>query len=378
MNRRQIFQLIGLMPLWPVLPGLATSERFSARSLILLELKGGNDGLNTLIPVDDDHYYRARPTIAIKKSEAVLLNDGFGMHPALLSLKPIWTEGDLAWIMGLGYPTPNRSHFRSIEIWETGSDANAYLDDGWLARLLAHLDNPLTGISLDNDLGPLVGHTGSVVLHRQKLFTQQAKRRKTDTPKQANTSLKHILAVRSRTTAAAQLLEERISSMNLVNVAMPKTAIGNQLRRVLELQQTGLPISVFKVSLGSFDTHAAQVPTHARLLDQLADALSEYTRQAKRFGLWESSLLVTYSEFGRRVSENGSSGTDHGTAAPHLIIGGAVRGGLYGKHPDLVHLDNGDFSFTLDFRQLYGTLARKWLNIDADEYSDYPDLAVVE
>ena len=375
MNRREILQLLGLIPTWSFLPIKESFGIPSARCVIFIELKGGNDGLNTLIPYSDDKYFQLRPNISIKKSDAIVLDASFGMHPSLLPLKQLWIDGDLGWVMGLGYPKPNKSHFRSIEIWETGSDSDVYLETGWLARLLSSVSSPLTGISLDQDLGPLADHLGSIVLGLKDEVFQHQVQGKRYVSQNSNPSINHVLDVKLRLTLAARLLEERLSSKKLIKVSMPKTAIGNQLGRVLELQQTRLPISVFKVGLGSFDTHAGQGPKHGRLLKQLADALEAYALYSKSLGLWDSSLLVTYSEFGRRTSENISFGTDHGAAGAHLIAGGSVIGGLHGTYPNLSATN--DLEFTVDFRQLYHTVARDWLNIAGSEYKHYEPLQLV-
>ena len=378
MNRRELLRLATIAPFCGVLSGVTKGDEFSGnRQLVLIELKGGNDGLNTLIPFQDSYYYRARPKIAIKPSSVQRLTTTMGMHPSLASLMPLWSDGHLAWAMGLGYPNPNRSHFRSIEIWETGSKASEYLDQGWIAQVLTRSNRPLTGVSLDNDLGPLHGHSGCLVLPRKMRFSSSLVATNLSNARNNNSQLKHILDVRSRAYKAFNILEDELSRITPLNLQMPKTSLSRQLTDVLRLQLTGLPIKVFKVSLGSFDTHINQSGLHANLLKQLAESLYAYSTEAKRLKLWDQTVLVTYSEFGRRVQENSSRGTDHGTAASHLVAGGAVNGGMYGKHPRLNQLDHGDLVYTIDFRSLYANLARSLLGPVPVEYRHHDHLNIV-
>lgn len=367
MQRRTLLKLLATSLCLPLAYRLGATEESGSpwkRKLLLVELKGGNDGLNTVIPYEDSTYYQLRPELAIPRGEVLPLRDGVGLHPALAPLLPLWTSGGLAVIQGVGYPAPNLSHFRSIEIWETGSAADEYREEGWLVRAFDK-DPPshhfaAEGIVVDGrELGPLVGG-GSRVLTLKDLdrFEKQAKHVESSEVKTDNPSLAHILAVE----AAIEHAADELSLPDPFSVTFPSTAFGKALHTACRiLAADKCPVVV--VSLGSFDTHTRQAQTHERLLAQLAEGLNVVHQALSEAGQWDNTLVSTYSEFGRRPAQNRSGGTDHGTAAPHLVLGGKVKGGLFGTHPDLKDLSDGNLKFTTDYRQLYATILERWWNI---------------
>ena len=339
------------------------------RILLLVELQGGNDGLNTLIPYECDAYYRARPQLAIPREQVRRLTPKVGLHPALSPLMLLWESKELAWVQGVGYPKPNRSHFRSIEIWDTASDSERVLDVGWLSALFERVPLPARftaeGILLGKgDAGPLSGGTArTIALHDLAQFLHQAGSVKPASVPTTNRALAHILDVRGEISQAATDLQGRIQQAPPIGREFPAHRFGKQLELAARLISAKVPVAVIKVTHGSFDTHAGQLAAHQRLLDELAQGLVTFRAAMEAQGLWNEVLVMTYSEFGRRVAENASHGTDHGTAAPHLFMGGRVRGGLYGTAPSLTDLQEGDLKHTLDFRSLYATVIEKWWGV---------------
>ncbi len=369
MRRREFLELVGLGLLAPGLrAGLPETTRLAIpkdRYLVLVELHGGNDGLNTLIPFRDPLYRQLRPNLAIAPDRVLSLSPSLGFHPALEPLLESFTQGDLGVVAGLGYPDPNRSHFRSIEIWETASDAHDYLDEGWIARAFAASELPpervADSIVLGRDEGPMAGPERKNVVMRDPQGLLKGALRMKDLPERhTNPALAHILGVRSFLREAAQRIEARIQAVPTLPVSFPNHALGRQLEGVAKAIAAGLPVPVFKTSLAGFDTHARQIGAHERLLSQLGAALAAFRSCMRAQGHWDRVLVMTYSEFGRRAAENGSLGTDHGTAAPHLVTGGKVKGGLHGVQPSLARLVDGDLVHTVDFRSLYATVVRGW------------------
>ncbi|MEB8431330.1 DUF1501 domain-containing protein [Cocleimonas sp. KMM 6892] len=362
MNRRDFLQYASLVPLAGMAPGAFAAGQGNRPDQILLmvELKGGNDGLNTLIPFRDADYHRARPTLRVKNG--IPLRDNMAMNPYLKNLLPLWKEGHMAWIQGVGYSNPSRSHFHSIDIWETASTKNNE-SRGWLSRVLPPRNNAVNGIVLgDNNLGPMSGaNSSAVAMEDPKTFLRQTKYLNKKGFKPANSSLAHMLNVQNQINTAAQELG-RIHKGKRSPVRFPPSRFGRKLEQVTQMIINGMDTPVYKVSLEGFDTHASQVDQHNNLMNHLGGGLQAFSQAMKRAGLWNNVMVITYSEFGRRVAENNSGGTDHGSAAPHFAIGGRVRGGMYGKQPSLSpdKLHDGDLIHTVDFREVYATLAQRW------------------
>ena len=342
----------------------------SDRVLVLIELKGGNDGLNTVVPYADEAYYRLRDSIAIRRDEVLALDNRLGLHPALSELLPLWEKAELAIVQGIGYPQPNLSHFRSIEIWDTASRSNEYLSEGWVTRAMqagygARANFTTQGVLVGGaDAGVLAGGR-AIRLNNPEAFVNQAVLA-APRPVEGNPALQHLLRLEGDVSQAAQgLRAPRVA----FPTPFPDGAFGNALRAVAQViaSQLGKPgVPVLVVSLGSFDTHQNQLPQHANLLRQLGAGVAALRSALTALGAWDRTLVMTFSEFGRRARQNGSNGTDHGTAAPHFMTGGAVRGGLWGRAPDLNQLDdNQNLRHGTDFRQVYATVARDWWGLDA-------------
>ncbi len=370
MRRRTFLSLLaGAATSVGVVPALwGANTRSKDRILILVELAGGNDGLNTLVPFADPAYRKLRPKLALPRDKVLKLSSQAAMHPGLGGLMPSWEAGDLAWVQGLGYPAPNRSHFRSIDIWETASDSDQVLDQGWLNRGLgeelargASHSLPSAIVLGEGDPGPLSGESlRSLVIQNPKKFLQQAKRLEAAEVNTSNPALRHVLAVQRDITAGAQTLEGRLNQVRKLPQRFGKGALARQLELAAKLVIAEVPVSVIKVTHKGFDTHAKQLPKHARLMKMLGDDLGALRHNLIKANRWSDVVVMTYSEFGRRAAENASGGTDHGTAAPHLVMGGRVKGGLLGTAPSLEIGRNKDIKHTMDFRRLYATVLSRW------------------
>lgn len=355
-----------LEPYWPLLAQALPT----LKPLILIELKGGNDGLNTLIPFGQNEYYQLRPQLGVPREKILHLNHEVGLHPSLKPLLTLWKNKDLALIQGVGYKDPNRSHFRSIEIWDTAAKSHQYLHKGWLAQALEkHPTTPYLshGVVLGQmSPGPMLGGH-ALMLKNPGQFLRQAKHLKQAPKVSRNEALQHIVSLQNEIHGAADALQHKLSRPHPFKVRFPRTPLGRELELVAQILAMGLTAPVFKLSHGSFDTHNRQANPHGRLLQDLAQALNAFELACKELNLWDQVLLMTYSEFGRRPKENGSQGTDHGTASVHLALGGKVKGGLYGRYPDLSHIDNEDLEHHVDFKQLYATVLKKHWHLPASD-----------
>ena len=344
------------------------------RILVLVELKGGNDGLNTVVPYTDNAYYQMRPVIGIKPDEVIRLDAKTGLHPELKPLLALWEKGELGIVQGVGYPQPNLSHFRSIEIWETASKSTEYLSDGWAARALkaglaARRNFTAEGVLIGGgEAGALAG-ARAVSLNNPEAFVNQSKfAHGMESPLvRGNAALTYLMQVEGDINQAAQGL--RGEKYNF-STQFPAGAFGNGVRaaaQVLASQQGKAGVPVITLTLGSFDTHQNQLGSHANLLKQLAEGMLALKSALTELDAWDRTLVMTFSEFGRRARQNNSNGTDHGTVAPHFVAGGAVRGGLYGQPPDLTRLDaTQNALYSTDFRQLYATVAKDWWGVNPE------------
>ena len=383
MKRRHVINLFssasGAALLTAHAPGWAqaVARRATAaddRILVLVELKGGNDGLNTVVPYTDNAYYQMRPVIGIKPDEVIRLDAKTGLHPELKPLLALWEKGELGIVQGVGYPQPNLSHFRSIEIWETASKSTEYLSDGWAARALkaglaARRNFTAEGVLIGGgEAGALAG-ARAVSLNNPEAFVNQSKfAHGMESPLvRGNTALTHLMQVEGDINQAAQGL--RGEKYNF-STQFPAGAFGNGVRaaaQVLASQQGKAGVPVITLTLGSFDTHQNQLGSHANLLKQLAEGMLALKSALTELDAWDRTLVMTFSEFGRRARQNNSNGTDHGTVAPHFVAGGAVRGGLYGQPPDLTRLDaTQNALYSTDFRQLYATVAKDWWGVNPE------------
>lgn len=354
------------------------------RVLVLIQLGGGNDGLNTIIPVENDIYYQKRPTIGIEKNDSILLSDDIGMHPAMASLQPIWGNGNMAVVHNVGYEDPNRSHARSTDIWTSGSASNMNLGTGWAGRFLVE-DNPdIIANPPEFPLGVRIG--GSATLFQSEFgnlgvtfgganqfaqFLEQGGfydeenvpenefgRSLSFARKIANSSFKYLESIQEAADSAVNLTE------------YPNSGLSRSLSIVARLIRGGLSTKIFLVSKGGFDTHNNQGNTeggHANLLADIADSVNAFYADLESDGQHERALTMTFSEFGRTLDENSSQGTDHGSSAPVMIFG-PVNGGLYGEHANLSDLDNsGDPVYTTDYRSIYTSILNNWFELEVDD-----------
>jgi uncharacterized protein (DUF1501 family) len=373
MNRREFLQYASLTSLAGLAPSvyanapssnieqLSKSLQRPDRIVLMVELKGGNDGLNTLIPFEDELYYNLRPRIAIKNS--LPLEGDMGINPYLKPLMNLWKDGDMAWVQGVGYKDASRSHFHSADIWETGN-TDGKGSEGWISQALKSHKYDLNGIVLgDNNLGPMAGEQGrSVAMKNSEEFLTQTKYLNKKSFVTDNDALSHMLGVQNQINLAAKLLDEKLKNARPSSINFPNSSFGRNLEQVDRMITNGVHLPVYKVTLDGFDTHANQRNTHNNRMHHLSKGLDAFVRSMKHHKLWDKVMVVTYSEFGRRVQENNSAGTDHGSGSVNMVLGGAINGGLYGKTPSLKAEDlvNGDLSHEIDFRQVYATVAQRW------------------
>ena len=360
------------------LGNVALDASKQGRILVVLQLSGGNDGLNTLIPFADPGYEKLRPTLGIAPNDVLHLTDSVGLHPSLDKLKALYDAGKVAVIQGVGYPNPNRSHFRSMDIWHSARP-DTFERSGWLGRYLdacqCGQDQPLPAISAGDQLNsifytehtlvPAVASIGAFSFHAQG--TRQVETLK-GIYNQAGAWPAHEALIRKTTLAAldgADQLQRAAAGYSSPVQYPSNNPLAAQLQMVAQVIAGNLGARLFSVQIGGFDTHAAQPNQQANLLGQLSDALDAFVQDLDALRKLDDVLIMTFSEFGRRVAQNGSNGTDHGTAEPLFVIGRGVRPGLHGSYPSLADLDdNGDLKFTTDFREVFAAVLQDHLGID--------------
>ena len=348
--------------------------------LVIIQLAGGNDGLNTVVPHTDDRYYNLRPKIGLRKG-LLNINDDLALHPACKELHHLYNEGNLSIIQNVGYPNPNRSHFRSTEIWETGTDSHTFQREGWLGRFL---DNTCSG-SPREDSDPAAVHVSDMIpqsylsIKSHPLFGMKAygKFDRSDDPAdlayEKLLQAKHIdgnatyLQQTMMNTLVTERRVERIIAKYKALGNYPNTKLAQSLKRVAALVHANMETRVYYVSQTGYDTHANQLNNHQRLLSELSAAMSAFQDDLNAHGKDDQVLTMTFSEFGRRPAENGSGGTDHGTAAPLFVMGSKVKGGLLGSAPDLGINEKEDLEYATDFRGIYSSVIDKWLEADSSQ-----------
>lgn len=345
------------------------------KRLVIVQLSGGNDGLNTIVPYRNDIYYRSRPKIAIRPKDVIKLNDELGLHTSLMPLKRLYDKGFLTIINNVGYPNPDRSHFRSTDIWQTASSANQQLQTGWIGRYLdAFGEEPYNAIEVDDSL--------SLTLKGNRLngiATNDAKRLYRASQEPFIKSVlnhyddqhlsEHNLGYLYKTTLEAQSSAKYIyetSRTTRSNQRYTKSGFGNQLKTTAQFINSGLKTKVYYTSLKGFDTHVRQPGAQARLLKIYAENMETFVNDLIQKNTFEDTLILTFSEFGRRVEQNAADGTDHGAANNIFVIGKNLKNnGIYNPLASLNDLDdNGDIKFEIDFRTIYATVLNKWLNVD--------------
>ncbi len=387
MNRRTFFKQAAVYSAAGAAPAFLTGAAARAgatlasfeddRILVVVQLGGGNDGLNTIIPHGQDAYYRSRPTLGLRGSQLLPIDDHVAFNRQLAGLRRLYDTGRVAVVQGVGYPNPDRSHFRSMEIWHTASDADTYLGRGWIGRYFdSHCGGsarPQVGLALNNERPQAFeGRKGYGIATDQPDRFGWTAGRGADTPAAfaelnapGPTPNRTLDFLRQTTQHAIAASAEVRQAAERGNVASPgrRGRDMDQLGMVAGLIRGGLQTRVYYAATGGFDTHAGQAAQHDRLLARFSEALEGFQEQLAKDGTAHRVVTLVFSEFGRRVRENGSAGTDHGTAAPVFLVGEPVRGGLHGTYPDLEDLDQGDLKFGTDFRAVYGTLLEKWLGV---------------
>jgi uncharacterized protein (DUF1501 family) len=349
--------------------------------LVVVQLSGGNDGLNTIVPVGNDSYLKARPNIGIKDLFHKL-DDTLALNPGMTPFKEMFDDGKLAIVNGCGYPQPNRSHFRSMEIWHTANPSK-YEPTGWLGHYVDHVLRGTEGLLKAVNIGPELPQ--ALVADHEVVPSIQSIddfRIRTDGTTSFDAKLeeeiiRQLNAVKSESPAMQYLSRQATNAIIEADEIRKVVAgykpdadypngLGQQLRLIAQLISGELGTKLFYCHTGGFDTHANQLGQHERLLNNVADSIRAFTRDMEKKGYGEKVCVMCFSEFGRRVNQNSSGGTDHGAAGPMFVAGGNVKGGLYGAYPSLTDLDDGDLKHTTDFRAVYATLLDKWLGADSD------------
>jgi uncharacterized protein (DUF1501 family) len=339
--------------------------------LVVVELTGGNDGLNTVIPYADDIYHKNRPTLRIEPDKVLKLDDHVGLHPSLKELHSLWESGDLAVLQGVGYPNPNRSHTRSMEIWQTGV-VEAAPPAGWLGRV-ADVNSTFRICHVGPESVPMAvrGRTSIPQALASLSDYQLVANAGLPTGPQGDQAGDPLVGDIRQRLISARELAARLAALpagpsGSQSASVPETLEG-RLATIHRLIEADLPLRVYYTSQGGFDTHAAQRFVHQDLLRLVSEAVAGFLKALKASRLDERVVVLVFSEFGRRLKENTSSGTDHGAAAPVFLAGRPVKGTLIGPPPSLAELDDGgDPRFTTDFRDVYATLLSRWLAVDPD------------
>ncbi|GAB5564830.1 MAG: DUF1501 domain-containing protein [Winogradskyella sp.] len=346
------------------------------KRLVVVQLSGGNDGLNTIIPHNNDIYYNARPRLAITQN-IIKLNDDLGFHPSMAPLRALFDNGELSIINNVGYPNPVRSHFRSMDIWQTASHANEYLQSGWLGRYLdEHGNQPYNAIEIDNQLSLAMKgeHFNGIATNNHNVLYKTSKNPffkglsyHFDDKHLSEHNLGYLYRTMIDARSSAKYIYEN-TKVSLSQQEYPQNAFAKQLKNVAQFINSGLETKVFYTALSGFDTHANQLNTQKRLLTQYSDSISAFVKDLKRNNTFKDTLILTFSEFGRRVQQNAANGTDHGTANNIFVIGKNLKkAGFYNKLASLSDLDdNGDIKYEIDFRAVYKTILNNWMNVSSE------------
>ncbi|MGE9295185.1 MAG: DUF1501 domain-containing protein [Puniceicoccales bacterium] len=343
--------------------------------LVLIQLAGGNDGLNTCIPFQDDAYYNLRPDLAIRKG-SLQLTDNLALHPSCAGMERLWKDGQMSIIQNVGYPNPNRSHFRSTEIWETATDSDTIGTTGWLGRyfdnacdgaghtdpLALHLGDEAPGHFISNEQHSIFGLPARGKLRQRDKDELSLLDKLTQAPTDTQTGdyLQHMVMDSIVTEKRVQQIVDRYRPMT----AYARNSFSQSLQRVAAMIAAGMETRVYYVSQGGYDTHANQLNSHANRLNELSTGLQALQNDLAKHKLDNQVLSVVFSEFGRRPKQNASQGTDHGAAAPLFMLGGNLSTNLLGNQPNLVDLHNADLKHEFDFRQVYASILRDWFQAD--------------
>ncbi len=397
-SRRNLLKLGAGLPLFLQETNLAfaadeaagVAQKHPERILVVLELTGGNDGLNTIVPYRNDEYYRLRPTIGIPKNSVLKASDEFGFHPNLLGFEKLYKDGKFAVVHGCGYPNPDRSHFVSMRYWHTGVP-NAPEERGWVGRFAdLYQAEPkssyIVNIAKEQSLAVKAGVHGPVVFSdpnrflrdaspaQKEIFSEVMKRH----AKSGNDSLNFVRGVAETAAESSEFVKNACNEYRS-RMDYGYGEVGTDLKRVAAMIAAKANTRIYYANFGSFDSHASQTSMHVGLFDRLGDAVQGLYYDLKRMGRGKEVAILMFTEFGRRVKENASFGTDHGVASPMYLIGDNVKGGFYGKFPSLTDLDEGDLKMTTDFRSVYATVIKEWMGFDDTKSvlkGDYPTLGI--
>jgi uncharacterized protein (DUF1501 family) len=362
-----------------------TGEKNGAKDsiLVVIQLTGGNDGLNTVVPFKDSEYAKLRTTLRLPADKIKKLNDEVALHPSMEGLAGLLQDHALAVVQGVGYPNPNQSHFRSMDIWQAAS-TQEHLTEGWIGKALKQA--PTVGtfhLAENNEIAPLA-LAGSPVRAPSITSLEDFQLRMTASSGADKRAQKEIIEGVAKAQSGQPSLLDFVqrtatntyaSSERLMNIGKnyqpkstyPNTPLANRLKLAAQLIDADIGARIFYVSLENFDTHANQLNNHANLLSQLSESMTAFYKDMADRGHKDRVLMMTFSEFGRRAHENGSKGTDHGSAAPMLLVGGKVKAGVIGKHPSLTDLDQDNLKHHTDFRQVYATVLDKWLGVNSKD-----------
>ncbi len=385
MDRRSFIKRSSLASGYFLIPGfLKPLEKFSfspsQKKLVIIQLSGGNDWLNTIVPYKNDLYYQKRPKLSLKEDMLLSLEKDLAFNRSIIQLKDVYDNAEMAIINNVGYPNPDRSHFRSMDIWQTASNSNEYLQTGWLGRFLDHeCKNSHDAVEVNKYLSlALKGKklNGLAVQNIDQLYKEVKTPFFNDIVAASNGSVLgednqgYLYKTLINTTSSAEYLFEKNKIISAPGNFgdYPNSEFGRQLKNIASFIGSGAETKVYYISLTGFDTHASQLNRQNKLLREYAEGVNTFIKNLKEINKWDDTLIFTFSEFGRRVEENASQGTDHGTAGNALLFGKNLKKkGIINELPNLSDLDEGDLKYTVDFRSIYKNILQNWLQADANK-----------
>jgi uncharacterized protein (DUF1501 family) len=367
-------------------------EALTEKILVVIQLSGGNDGLNTIVPYSNDAYFKARPQIALKDTDRIPLNEHLALNKGLEALEPWYKEGNMSIINNVGYPNPDRSHFRSMDIWQSASNSDQYLNTGWLGRFLDHACNtnckPYLGVEIDDTLSlALKGEQVKGIATTQPNKLVQQLKNKTiaqfshfEPHPNANSQVQYLYKTLYETQTSAKKIQKKTANSAYKRNFYPNSALANHLKTTAELIVSDTPTQIYYLNFTGFDTHVNQLSTHKNLLQTYSEAVNAFLKDLKENNKFKDVAVLTFSEFGRRVKQNAGRGTDHGTASNvFLFAENLKKPQIVNELPNLTDLDNGDLKYTLDFRQIYSSLLSEWLESQPNSIllGQYPALGLL-
>lgn len=385
MKRRDFLQYTGLTTSALMIPGFLRAFenkviQETSKRLIIVQLSGGNDGLNTCIPYQNDIYYSSRPKLAIPSNELLKLDDAFGFNPVMNGFADLFHQGEMAVFHAVGYPNPDRSHFRSMDIWHTASNSDEYYNTGWLGRLLdancPGSENPWFALEVDDTLSLAMkgnNQSGFAVKNPARLKNtlqnpvfDEVLEMRSSVREEQNAELAFLYKTLASTRSGADYIAEKSGIQNNTS-AYPQHEFGKSLQQIASFINKGIGSKVFYTGVSGFDTHVRQAETQKRLLKVVSDSIFQLRNDLKAAGNWNDTVVMVFSEFGRRVKQNASNGTDHGTANQVYLLGGNLKNSGFRNSPaDLGDLDQGDLKHKIDFRRIYSTVLDNVIGFDSE------------